>query len=67
MMDAGIFAGLKALSPNAKVMPSGNEIRILIPKEDILAQITNSIPDNIKPSIKVEYGADGIVITARLI
>ena len=67
MENIGIFSGLKALSPNARVIPAGNEIQILIPKEDIIQQITNSIPDNIRGSIKVEYKDNGIVISAKLI
>lgn len=67
MIEAGIFGGLKALSPNAKVETKANELSILIPKEDIIRQISNAIPENIRNSIKVEYGADGILIVAKLI
>ena len=66
MISEGLLSGLKNIAPNATATAQNNEIIIEIPKEDILNQIKNSMPENIRHLIQLEYTERGIVMKARL-
>lgn len=67
MMNTGIFTGIKNLSPNANIKAEGNVLEILIPKIDLINQLKNSVPDNIKPFVDVEYTSEGLLMKVRML
>jgi len=63
---AGLFSGIRQMSPNANLNIVGNNLEIVIPFDDIVDTLKKSIPDNIRPAVRVEVVESGIKIVARL-
>jgi len=64
---SGILGQLRGLSPNVKAQASGNEIEIMIPKEDIVNQLFSKADARIKSSMSVDIVPEGLKIKIRLL
>jgi len=67
MPPAGILSALKQVSPNISVLSNNNVVEIVIPKEDIIAQLRNSIPENIRNSVEIHMDERGVIMKVRLL
>lgn len=63
----GLLGSLRTLSPNVKAEAIGNEIEILIPKEDVVEKLFSNSDPRIRSSMKVEIVPEGIKIKVRLL
>lgn len=63
----GLLGSLRTLSPNVKAQALGNEIEILIPKEDIVNQLFGKMDARIRGSMTVDIVPEGLKIKARLL
>lgn len=63
----GLLGSLRGLSPNVRAEAKGNEIEIIIPKEDIVKQLFSNMDERIKSSMSVEFVEEGLKIKARLL
>ena len=66
MPPMGILSALKQISPNINISSRDNIIEIVIPKEDIISQLKNSIPEGIRDSVEVYVDNRGVVMKIRL-
>jgi len=66
-MVQGLLGSLKTLSPNVTAQAMGNEIEILIPKEDIVKQLFGATDARIRSSMSVDLSAEGLKIKVRLL
>ena len=66
MPPTGILSALKQISPNINISSRDNTIEIVIPKEDIISQLKNSIPEGIRDSVEVYVDNRGVVMKIRL-
>lgn len=63
----GLLGSLKSLSPNVTAEANGNEIEILIPKEDIVKQLFGATDPRIRNSMSVDIVPEGLKIKVRLL